>query len=208
MTYRLPLVMAWALMFGAPVANAADLVIERPAFVPGDGWEFTGTENGAPYRWSRTIIEVMPDAKMQVKALRNDRETIETYDTSMNFLVGGRSDRGRQLARYPLRSGGSWTYAIGYENPNAAVGGEAKVVGQERLTVAAGTFDCLKVEATTTSSYARSSNTYQIITRWHCPEIKWIAKEVVSSRTSTTYNPAANVVREVITELVKFTPGK
>ena len=42
----------------ATSTRAADLVIEAPAFVVGDSWEFVGTDNGQPYRWSRTVVAV------------------------------------------------------------------------------------------------------------------------------------------------------
>ena len=65
-------IVGWAGWLGAAAlvstVQAADLVIEAPAFAVGDTWEFEGTDNGQPYRWSRSILAIDGDGNMQVKA--------------------------------------------------------------------------------------------------------------------------------------------
>jgi hypothetical protein len=60
----------------------------------------------------------------------------------------------------------------------------------------------------TSHSFSRSYKNEFRATRWYCPEIKWIAKELFYSQNLSTTNPAESVIRDASTELVKFTPGK
>ena len=196
-----------AMLSSQSSAYCADLVIEAPTFVTGDTWEFSGLDNGKPYQWSREIIEVMPDARLRVKVVRNGKESIEIYDRWMNFLVDGRTDRARLLAKYPLAKEAKWQYTISFGNPSAGTNGEAKVVAEEHITVPMGSYDCLKVESST-SYRSGLYTTYDRTTRWHCPQVKWIAKEVYDSRTFSPYNPAQTTNRLSDTELVRFTSGK
>ena len=189
-------------------STSSDLVLSAPTFKAGDRWEFEGTENGKPYVFSREVIELLPDGLMRVRAIRNGKETDEVYDSAMNALVGGRADRVRELAKYPMTPNSRWTFRMDYENPNVTSDGQGKVVGIERLSVPAGIFECFKVEAVATFGVGRSYTAFERITRWHCPDIKWIAKESYSRTTQSAYNPAENSTRVVETDLVRFTPGR
>jgi hypothetical protein len=185
-----------------------DLIASAPTFKTGDRWEFEGIENGKPYVFSREVLDLLPDGRMRVRAIRNGKEAEEMYDGAMNALVGGRVDRVRELAKYPMAPNARWTFRMDYENPNVTSDGQGKVVGVERITVPAGTFECFKVEAAATFGVGRSYTAFERITRWHCPDIKWIAKESYSRTTQSSYNPAENSIRVVETDLVRFTPGR
>ena len=205
-------IVGWAGWLGAAAlvstVQAADLVIEAPAFAVGDTWEFEGTDNGQPYRWSRSILAIDGDGNMQVKALRNGRETIEHYDRSMNRIIDGKVDPARITARYPMKVGDRIPLGRTLSNPNAMVRGELKVLAQERVTVPAGTFECLKVETEVESGFARSQSMFTRTVRWHCPAIKWAARDDYRYGTSSAYNPAESGYRATDLVLVRFTPGK
>lgn len=196
-----------AAAFLAASVCAADLVIEAPAFAVGDSWEFEGTDNGQPYRWSRTIVAIDADGNLQVKVLRNGRESVEHYDRSMNRLVDGKVDPARITARYPMKVGDRMPLGRPQDNPNSMVRGELNVLSQERITVPAGTFDCLKVQ-TDVESGSRARTMFTRTIRWHCPDIKWAARDEYRYGTSSAYNPAESGYRATDLDLVRFVPGK
>ena len=80
----------------------SDLISSAPSFKAGDHWEFEGTENGKPYVFSREVSNCCLMALMRVRAIENGKESEEVYDGAMNALVGGRADRVRELAKYPM----------------------------------------------------------------------------------------------------------
>lgn len=187
--------------------SASDLKLERPDYKVGDRWEFEGVENGQPTRWSRAIVEFKPDGRFVARTIRNGREQLDHYDGSMNFLNAGRVDRARLFAKYPMKVGDAWRFTLTFDNPNDFGEIDARVVAAERITVPAGAFDCLKVEAQLTAAQGRSRQHFERTTRWYCPEIKYIARELVSRGEQSTSNPAERVSRENDSTLVRFTPG-
>ncbi len=139
--------------------------------------------------------------------MRLGNGNIVDYDGAMNFMPEGKPERARALAKYPLQIGSEWAVARKFPNPGTDERGSAKVVAFETITVPAGTFQCYRVEAQaslTNKSYNETRNWV----RWYCPEIKWIAKETVETKTHNPYNPAATGTTLQTSELVKFTPGK
>jgi hypothetical protein len=104
-------------VFSVRSVYCADLVIEAPTFHVGDTWEFSGTENGKPFSWTREVLEILPDSRLRVRSNRTGKETIAFFDQSMNILINGRIDRPLLRAKYPLANGLSWQYSYKYDNP-------------------------------------------------------------------------------------------
>jgi ribosomal protein S28E/S33 len=66
-----------------------------------------------------------------------------------------------------------------------------KVVAIESITVPAGTFQCYRIEANS-SQGGRQDSTQRSWVRWYCPEVKWMAKEIVETIVFSRSNPSAN----------------
>lgn len=197
--------------FGAIVLAAAGLCAsafaqpagERPKFNVGDKWVFNqSTGDGKTTTWSREIVELPSAEQLRV---RMGSGKVEDYDGAMNFMPEGNAERVRVLAKYPLKVGDAWSFSRKFANPQIAEEGKAKVVAFESLTVPAGTFQCYRVEAEaslTNKSY-KENRTW---VRWYCPDVKWIAKETLD--TKTTSRESGSSATAETSELVKFTPGK
>ncbi len=200
----------WKTMLAVIVAGcaipAADAqpVAQRPAVGAGDAWEFKGTSmpGDKPSDWSRTVIEAAPDV---VKA-RSESGTLIEYDGMLNFMPQGRADFARILVKYPLKVGDEWEFSRKFPNPGTLETGKAKVVAYEAISVPAGTFQCYRIEAGASlvnKSY-RENRTWK---RWYCPDVKWIAKEIMETTIAGSFS-RANETTVLTSELVKFTPGK
>ena len=190
---------ASGLSFAQPVA-------QQPAFVVGDSWEFKSvtTPGDKPDTWTRTIIEAPSDREFKVRFQDN---TVNSFDKAMNFMPEGDPSFARVLARYPMKVGDGWEMSRKYRDPRAVESGEAKVVAYEQITVPAGTFQCYRIEAKATlnnKSFAQQSKW----TRWYCPEVKHLAKEILEQTVMGSYTPGRSGTTLVTSELVKFTPGK
>jgi len=185
----------------------AQPVMEKPTYAVGDSWEFKQTTSPGDKveTLSRAIVEVLPDGRFRVRFQNN---TINEFDAAMNFMFEGNPDYTRVLVKYPLKVGNEWSPARKFQNPGTGESGEAKVVAYESITVPAGTFECYRVEAKATLN--NKANYYEARTwkRWYCPDVKWIAKDILETQHSERNNPAANGTTVQTLELVKFTPGK
>jgi hypothetical protein len=102
-----------------------------------------------------------------------------------------------------MRVGDEWTFSIRFDNPNFEELGRAKVAAYESLSVPAGTFQCYRVEAESTYG-SKYYSEYRVWSRWYCPEIKWLAKEVIMTRTRSVANPASNGEQTFTSVLIKF----
>jgi hypothetical protein len=179
---------------------------DAPKINVGDHWAFARIEKttGKADTWSRTVAEVPGDDRLQVKL---GGGTVEEYDGAMNFMPQGNPDFRRPLVVYPLAVGKEWSIARKFANPSVSENGKAKVVAIESVTVPAGTFQCYRIEASS-SQGGRQDSTQRSWIRWYCPEVKWIAKEIVETVVFSRSNPAANGTTVETSELTRFTPGK
>ena len=200
------LAVAWTaiLLSGAPNDGRAQPIADKPEYRPGDSWFFhrTDTKDGKFDKW-RLRVEAI-ESPDRIATRLNKREVF--CDSALNPLRGGRDDAARLLVRYPLRVGDEWTFSITFEHPGVVELGRAKVAAYESLTVPAGTFQCYRVEAE--SSYgSRYYTKYELWTRWYCPEIKWFAKQVLTTRTHSIVNPASNGESTATSVLTTFLPA-
>ena len=187
---------------GLSVAQAQPAA-EKPKFSVGDKWQFQqSTADGKTTTWSREIVETSSGEQLRV---RMGSGKVEDYDGAMNFMPEGNAERVRVLGKYPLKVGDAWTFSRKFPNPGVAEEGKAKVVALESLTVPAGTFQCYRVEAeaSLTNKAYKENRTW---VRWYCPEVKWIAKETLETKTSS--RESGSSATSETSELVKFTPGK
>ncbi len=200
-------VMLLAAILSSTVATAvlAQPAAEKPKIVVGDKWQFASTtEPGAKAdTWSRTVVEVLGEDRLRVKF---GAGTLGEYDGAMDWMPDGNPDYRRQLVAYPLALGKEWPVARRFANPSTSETGKAKVVAQEQVTVPAGTFQCWRVEAEA-SLVNKTYSERRIWTRWYCPEVKWIAKEIVETTVFNPGNPASNGRTVATSELRRFTPG-
>ena len=189
---------------GFCVSGLAQPVAEKPMFDVGDKWQFSDVAAGGKTgSWSREIVEIPSAERLRV---RFGNGKINEYDDAMNFIPEG-AERALLLAKYPLKIGEEWAVGRKFANPHLEERGKARVVGNETITVPAGTFQCYRVEAQTSRTNKTYNETRNWV-RWYCPDVKWIAKEIVETRTYNPYNPAATGTTQQTSELVKFTPGK
>ena len=201
---------AWARL-GVVVVSAAGLslaaqaqpVAEKPKIGVGDKWVFNQTTaDGKSTTWSREVVDVPSADQLKV---RMGNGNVTDYDGVMNFLPEGKPEYARLLAKYPLKIGDTWTFSRKFANPGTAEEGKAKVVAFESLTVPAGTFQCYRVEAEASlTNKAYKENRMWV--RWYCPDVKWIAKETLD--TKTTSRESGSSATNETSELVKFIPGK
>jgi hypothetical protein len=194
---------ATTLMLSFSGIGRSQLANDNPVFKPGDSWEFlrTDAKDGKSSNWMRTVVAVESPERIAVKW---ETGAIEYYDSALNWLPRG-SDA-RVLVRYPIRVDDEWTFSLKSPNPNYMETGNAKVTRSETIEVPAGTFECYRIDFESTWGSIHWSQ-HRIYSRWYCPKIKWIAKEVVMTKTRDDYNPAGNGVTTVTSVLVKYTPG-
>lgn len=191
----------------SPAFGAEPLVVDAPWVVVGDRWEFAGTRNGKPSTYTIEVIERGDDGRIRVKVDRSGQESTEYRDATMQYLYGGRLEYPQVVARFPLRADSAWRFDQATGSSNSSYTGEGRVVAQRTLTVPAGTFECLEVEAEARYSVGRSSLNTLNQTRWYCPAVKWYAQEAYRSTNWSAYNPADTYTNQGENRLVKFTPG-
>ncbi len=152
----------------------------RPDIRVGDSWEFSRTTSRPelPSTWSRTVTAQQAPDRYTVTW---ESGKSETYDGALNWLP---TTVPRILVQYPLKVGDSWKFSVPLpNNPNWGEEGVANVAALEKITVPAGDFDCYRIEYESTSG-TRNYKEQRLFKRWYCPSIKWIAKEIVATRTT------------------------
>jgi len=197
------LALAGVLLLLTAFGCLAQPVADKPQWKPGDAWEFrqASTPADANATWSRTIVEIPSADQIRV---RQGSGAVETYDAAMNFMPQGRADYTRILARYPMKVGDAWEVTRKFDNAATAESGTAKVAAFEEITVPAGTYKCYRIEVDS-SQTNRTDKEQRLWTRWYCPDVKWIAKEILETRTFTRGRGGGTTI--ATSELVKYTPG-
>ena len=147
-----------ALVFcGAALAQDAP----RPATTAGDSWTYRNTKELGPTGWTQTRddITVTRVTSTSIYYTTHEagssqplRDVIAGADWSRVRNVNGKETVVNQPLAFPLVAGKTWTIEYREEHPNKAHHFEEwkstyTVVGIEKVTVPAGTFDAIKVEA-------------------------------------------------------------
>lgn len=144
----------------APIP-AAVLPVVQPALHADDTWRYKNSTElkgrfGETHDES-TVVRTQADAVLlKVHALDSPLQPTELLvgnDWSRFRSVDGREQVVNRPFSFPLTSGKTWTVDYVESNPNRNLSSEHwvtnyRVVGTERITVPAGTFDAIKVEGT------------------------------------------------------------
>lgn len=204
MARHLPAMLGCALVTCMALVAAGQPVTQKPTIKVGDAWEFSAVSEpeGKRSSWTRTILEVASADSLKVRV---EDDKVFDYDSALNFMPEGRADYARVLVKYPLKVGDEWEMSRKFPNPNTVELGKAKVVAFETITVPAGSFQCYRVEAEA-ALVSRGTKEDRLWKRWYCPDVKWIAKEVLETRTQPR-GSAARTSSVQTSELVKFTPA-
>ncbi len=194
---------ALALYLVASRPIAAQPVFERPDYAPGDMWQFQfkRESDGTSGRWRRTIDALVSGDRF---AVRHGNGTVEYFDRSLNFVGGTPEGDPRELVRFPLKVGDSWTFTRRFADPGAEDRGSVTVAAYERITVPAGTFDCFRLEATLSAASASRTIAGKNV-RWYCPEIKWFAKEHFEDLVTEKYVIGSRLSQT--SELIRYRPA-
>jgi hypothetical protein len=190
---------------GSTQPSMAPASMEEPQ--PGDHWvyqvrdEITGKISSTR---EQVITEVTPkNISLRIRFVETSNENLYLYDRSWNLLSEANwrysPYLGSSEIRLPLAANKTWTFQS--ENVNSSSGsvwkesGTSKVVGQETLTIKAGTFETFKIE-TGFSSYnikdpaKKNETTYQT---WYAPAVaRWVKRVIIQKtdnhlRSSTTF---------------------
>lgn len=205
------LVFAFAL---AAVAAAEERAVDRPDVRAGDRWTYRFTRTGPKVRhpkvrvYELAVTFVGPKAVQSVQTQPDGKQFDTTWTPEWNVVNDMRSgsffpDSG--MFRFPLRPGA--TYASTYEvvrpkadTTDARYTLEVRVAGWEEVTVPAGTFRALRVEATGTSRrlerYTRHAGTIHYV-YWYVPQVKRWAKMTMEGFDGRGL-PAAQETEELI----------
>jgi uncharacterized protein (DUF3084 family) len=192
----MPAVRRVALLFSVIAVSAAaadEGAVERPQIKAGERWTYRFTRTGPKVKHPKVrvyellVTFVGPKAVQSVQTQPDGRQFDTTWTPEWNVVNDMRSgsffpDSG--VFRFPLRPGA--TYASTYEvvRPKADTTDakhtlEVRVAGWEEVTVPAGTFRALRVDATGTSQrldrYTRRAGTVHYV-YWYVPEVKRWAK--------------------------------
>lgn len=147
-----------ALIFtGAACAQTA----ERPPTRAGDTWTYRTTKEIGPSGWTQTRDEITVTRVTSTSIYFTTRaagssqppqDLVESADWSRVRNVNGKETVVNHPLDFPLTSGKTWTLEYREDHPNKVHRFEEwksvyTVVGTEKVTVPAGTFDAIKVEA-------------------------------------------------------------
>ncbi len=189
-----------ALTVATPVL--AQPVAERPKIVVGDSWEFHETQSERKAATTTHVVtELLPGDRVR---MRQSDQTFQDYDSALNWLPRGQRAMALLVQRFPLKVGDEWKVSREFPNPSSSEAGTARVAAYEPITVAAGTFQCYRIEIRSELA-TRKHSEQRFLRRWYCPEVKWYAKEVIE--VDATGKKGA-VKQTLTTELVRFTPGR
>ena len=146
---------------GAALAQAPVPTAERPATKAGDSWVYRDTKEIGPSGWTQTrddftVTRVTASSiyytAHQAGSSQPSRDVVVGPDWSVVRNVNGKETTVNQPMAFPLTAGKTWTIEYHEDHPNTAHHFEEwktvyTVVGAEKVTVPAGTFDAIKVEA-------------------------------------------------------------
>jgi hypothetical protein len=188
---------------------------ERPEVKVGDSWTYEQKD-----LWTKTVeppytltVETVGDLTIKVQRIVRDGrhfDWVYTRDWNLSAFPGPRNvDPYWPSYSWPLHVGKKWSGNASWPGP-ASRGGtwkasfDAKVAGVEKITVAAGTFDAVRIESKarySTNAHMGSWNGWggEIIeTIWYAPAVR---RAVKFAYTDTV---GARILRKEETELIKY----
>jgi hypothetical protein len=149
--------MAVMILSGTALAQTA----ERPQTRAGDTWTYRTTKEIGPAGWTQTRDEITvtrvtaSSVYFTTRAAGSSQpaqDVVSGADWSRVRNVNGKETVVNQPLAFPLAPGKSWTLEYHEDHPNKAHRFEEwkspyAVIGTEKVTVPAGTFDAIKIEA-------------------------------------------------------------
>jgi hypothetical protein len=194
------------LWFAANSLSAAEFGA-RPEWVVGETWSFRSTDASDPSADRSTELKVLSkSAQAYEVALKSSRdgERVQQYNAAMTEItkVGATPERERKFVDWPLTPGKTWTFdyyeaSRRYPDRIYHYTVSAKVLGNEVVTVPAGTFDAVKIAYE--GRFTRSDGgSYAKVTQtsWWAPA----AARVVKTRyaeTDFSYRPFSDITTEL-----------
>ena len=176
---------------------AAVIAMDQP--MPGDHWtyeardEITGKTTG---RRTLLVTDVTPtEISVRASTQGSDRTGFSIYDRSWNLMSRDPwkySPNDGLGVKSPLQVGATWTFKADDVNSSAGAAGiwkrtgSSKVVGQEKLTTKAGSFDTFKIETTFSTRRPNDPNNLNevVVQTWYAPAIDHMVKQTSVSRTN------------------------
>jgi hypothetical protein len=200
----------------ASAAFAADesVPVPRPDVKVGDSWRsrvsIFQTNLPIVFTVDSRVSFVGPNVIVAVETGRDGRESDSQFDGDWGIVtlgyVGQTFDPPFRFFKFPLQVGAQYPYATGLAAQRGSPArtraeGTVKVVGWEDVTVPAGKFRALKLEANGTFQRLDiSARGWQRFTLWYVPEVKRTVKSTIeSSNTSPTV-----LTLERLTELLEI----
>jgi len=146
-----------ACLLAAPVFAADNNAAAAPTVSVGDSWtwQYTDVWKHTPGNLNRTEVTAVDANGVQVEIKRASTGAVlsrSRFTTDMNPIDRGKMHFAPFYARYafPLTAGKEWTVDATGDNPAAGKRWryqiKGKAVGWEKITVAAGEFDAMRVE--------------------------------------------------------------
>jgi hypothetical protein len=134
---------------------------ERPTTRPGDSWTYRDTKEIGPGGWTQTRDDFTVTRATatsiyytthEAGSSQAARDMVGGIDWSRVRNVNGKETVVNQPMAFPLAAGKTWTIEYHEDHPNKAHRFEEwktvyTVIGTEKVTVPAGTFDAIKIEA-------------------------------------------------------------
>jgi hypothetical protein len=167
----------------APVLAAEGVVrLARPVWKPGDTWTYLRTPEKTPDQKRTVEYKMLSRARLadgDFYVLRREgKEFYYTLDLGFRMTIGKGVERENRPA-FPAFRGlwqgeRSWEQRIEIlvaDQPVRVGGGSFRVVGRERITVPAGTFEAVHITYTEGGKLNREY--------WYSPKAKWVALEKV-----------------------------
>ena len=153
--------LAILVLIGGPAHGQEPASVPAPSFKPGDGWLFDETVERGASGFSETRYDLKVervDEDTMVVGIKRDgapsdfQDHVDGLDWSLRHLVDGREEATARPYDFPLVVGKTWTadYTDAQRHglqTSAHYHWTYKVVGFEDITVPAGTFHAIKIEA-------------------------------------------------------------
>ena len=147
------------------IANAEPPVVPAPLFDAGDSWVFDCTEQRGTRGFGQQRLDLIverTDGDTMLVGIKRDgapvayEDHVVGSDWSKRHVVEGREQPTTRPLNFPMKPGRTWTEDFGDTTRRGMqtslhVHRTYKVVGWEDVTVPAGSFRAIKVEATGTS---------------------------------------------------------
>lgn len=175
---RIATLLALTLLPLGVLAQAAP--VQRPELKVGDRWK-SEIQDPLTKLIRSTIEEVVVSVDStkigmtfdgQLGTVSPDLTTLDYYRVSY--------DNGYQMLRFPLEVGKKWDFKTQWTSKQSGATGrsqfDVEVLSRESITVAAGTFDALKLRAKGYMNADRGGTWSITITYWYAPQAKKIVR--------------------------------